>query len=313
MKSVYARLPVSGHYLQKRLKLAGFAWRLAGFSILLIIAAVLFYRLGSIVPQALIGLLLLAAGLSFMAFGIALYGMARAWFQGVAGGGTAVGAFVLSVVALAPFGVAAYFAQINPPTNVAMTQRLSPDDVAAVIDALADSGTPGAADVMLRNQPSIVPGRRYLAEAPRVYRAARTVLDDLGWTVDDVEAGDAAADGAGEPAESARGDLGISGTVDIPIPTPRASIDAAEADDPDLVLESDQYRLAVVARDRLFALPSDMAIRIVQEGDESFVDLLSTSRSTGVDLGQNRRFIERFLADLDTAMSGLETLDTAGG
>ena len=64
-----------------------------------------------------------------------------------------------------------------------------------------------------------------------------------------------------------------------------------------------------MARDRLFALPSDVTIRLVQEGGETFVDLRAVSRATGLDLGQNRRFIEAFLADLDLAMSGLETID----
>ena len=62
----------------------------------------------------------------------------------------------------------------------------------------------------------------------------------------------------------------------------------------------------------IFALPSDMVVRIAEDGDETFVDVESTSRDTGIDLGQNRRFIERFLTDLDAAMSGLETLDTGG-
>ena len=46
-----------------------------------------------------------------------------------------------------------------------------------------------------------------------------------------------------------------------------------------------------------------------QEGGETFVDLRAVSRATGLDLGQNRRFIEAFLADLDLAMSGLETIE----
>ena len=62
MNSIYGRLPVSGHYLQKRLRFAGLARGLAAFAIALMVAAVVFYRLGWIVPQALIGLLLLVGG-----------------------------------------------------------------------------------------------------------------------------------------------------------------------------------------------------------------------------------------------------------
>ena len=326
MKPINARLPVAGHYIQKRLVLAGFARRLAGFAIILMVVSVLIYRLGSISPQALIGLLLLAGVIGFIALLVALWGMGRAWFQGVAGGGTAVGAFVLSAIALSPFAFAGYLAADNPPVNTAVTQRLAPDDVAAVIDAInpgADQATASAragsaeagatAESVLASQPSVVPGRRYLADAPRVYRAARDVLeDDLDWDVDDVVAGDPNAVDAPAAPQPAPGDLGVSGSGGIPIPTPRAQIETMQGQDPEQILESDQYRLTVVARDAIFALPSDMVIRIAEDGDETFVDVQSTSRDTGLDLGQNRRFIERFLTDLDTAMSGLETLDTGG-
>ena len=316
MKPMHLRLPVTGRYIQKRLRLAGFARGLAGFAIVLMVVAVLFYRLGSIVPQALIGLLLLAGTLGLVAMLIALWGMARAWFQGVAGGGIAVGAFVLSSLALSPFAIAGYLAAANPATNFAVTQRLAPDEIAAVIEAIPPeaSGTQdragpasATAESVIQDLPSVVPGRRYLAEAPRVYRAAKAVLDDLGWTVENVVAGDPNAVPDAEPTS---GDLGVSGANGIPVPTPRATIDTTQADDPDPVPESDQYRMDVIARDQVFALPSDMIIRLGQDGDETFVDAESTSRDTGVDLGQNRRFIERFLADLDTAMSGLESLGT---
>ena len=326
MKPISARLPVSGHYIQKRLALAGFARRLAGFAIVLMVVSVLFYRLGSIAPQALIGLLLLSGGLGLVALLVALWGMARAWFQGVAGGGTAVGAFVLSAIAFSPFAFVGYLAADNPPVNTAVTQRLAPDDVAAVIDANASAGNPvgrradappartdATAESVLASQPSIVPGRRYLAEAPRVYRAARDVLEDnLSWTVGDVVAREPNTAEGEADSQPLLDSLGISGAGGIPIPTPRDAIETTQAPDPYPVPESDQYRLNVVARDMIFALPSDMVVRIAEDGDETFVDVESTSRDTGIDLGQNRRFIERFLTDLDAAMSGLETLDTGG-
>lgn len=321
MKPIHARLPVSGHYIQKRLMLTGFARSLANFAIILMIVSVLFYRLGSIVPQALIGLLLLSAGLGLVSLLIAVWGMGRAWFQGVAGGGAAVGAFVRAAIALSPFALAGSLAAVNPPVNTAVTQRLAADDVAAVTDAADPAQAPvvqgagalpanadPASGSALANRPSTVPGRRYLAPAPRVYRAARDVLANLEWAVDDVVAGDPTAAEPSNAPQLSPGDLGVSGSGGIPVPTPRAEIETRQADASEQVPESDQYRLAVVARDVVFALPSDVVIQITEDGDETFVDVESTSRATGIDLGQNRRFIERFLNDLDTAMSGLETL-----
>ncbi len=302
MNSIYGRLPVSGHYLQKRLRFAGLARGLAAFAIALMVAAVVFYRLGWIVPQALIGLLLLVGGLAALALLVACYGLLRVWFAGVRGGHKVFAGFVLSLIALSPFATGAYLARVNPQANAAYTDGFVPEATAAPAPATA----PASAFATPTEMPSVVPGRRYLADAPRVYQAARTVLADHGWTVGEVIVGDPAL--AGAEAERQSDDLGVS-TGAVPLPTPRAGIDAMVADDGLDRPDSDQYRVAAVARDRLFALPSDVTIRLVQEGGETFVDLRAVSRATGLDLGQNRRFIEAFLADLDLAMSGLETID----
>ncbi|MEX6506504.1 DUF1499 domain-containing protein [Jiella sp. M17.18] len=303
MNSVYGRLPVSGHYLRKRLRLAGFSRSLATFSLLLIVIGVVVFRLGGIVPQALIGLLLLGVALAALAFVVALYGLARVWIHGVTGGGAVVAGFGVSLLALAPFGLAAYLAFANPQTNAAYTEALAPDSIAAVIDAAQPTGLPLQAKTPAT--PSIVSGRRYLADAPTVYKAARDVLDAKGWKIDGVIAGDPAV--AAE--RRANGDLGVSGTVDIPVPTPRSSAELEASAPTPQQPDSDQYRISAVARDPLFALPSDVEIQIVQDGNETFVDMRSVSRSIGIDLGQNRRFIRSFLDDLDAAMTGKGTTD----
>jgi len=310
MNSIYARLPVSGHYQRKWLRFAGLPRAVAGFAIALMVAAIVIYRLGGIEPQTLIDVLFLVAGLSGLALLIACYGLLRVWFAGIGGGGTVFGGFVLSLVALAPFGLGAYLGSVNPRTNIAYTDGLVPDGIAAGGNpAEGRSAVPLVAGVAI---PSVVPGRRYMAQAPRVYQAARTVLADHGWTVGEVVVGDPALAEV-EPAVAQPGadDIGVS-TGDIPIPTPRAGIDAAAADDGLDRPESDQYRIGAVARDILFTLPSDVTIRMVQDGGETFVDMRAVSRATALDLGQNRRFIAAFLEDLDLAMAGLETLDAGG-
>ncbi|MEF2553128.1 DUF1499 domain-containing protein [Aurantimonas sp. A2-1-M11] len=309
MNSIYGRLPVSGHYLRKRLRFPGLARAIAAFAIVLMVAAVAIYRLGAIVPQALIGLLLLVAGLAGLALLISCYGLLRVWFSGVTGGGKVFAGFVLSLLALAPFGLGAYLASVNPQANAAYTDGFAAG-AGATAPAVAMPERPVSTLVAPTQMPSVVPGRRYLAEAPRVFQAVRTVLADHGWTVGEVVVGDPALVGV-EP-EPVSDDLGVSTGI-IAIPTPRAGIDAVVAADDGLGRpESDQYRVAAVARDMLFALPSDVTIRLIQEGAETFVDLRAMSRATGLDLGQNRRFIEAFLLDLDLAMSGLETLDAPG-
>jgi hypothetical protein len=308
MSSVYGRLPVSGHYLRKRLRYAGFALRLAIFALVLLFATMAIFRLGGIGPQALIALLLLVAFIAATALLISVWGLVRVWYRGVDGGRTVVAACCLSLLVLFPFTAVTYLAFVNPRANAAYTEALAPEGVAPTATPARTSWQAVFAAPIAPEQPSIVSGRRFIAEAPRVYQAARMVAEDSGWQIEAVVADDPSQPAAPEPAE---GDLGISGLTGIPIPTPRAQIDRSVAPaDPLAVPESTQYRIEAVRRDLLFALPSDLVVRIAEDDGDTYVDMQSVSRFTGIDLGENRRIIEGFLADLDMAMAGLETLET---
>ncbi|WP_102959879.1 DUF1499 domain-containing protein [Mangrovicella endophytica] len=297
MSVALGRIRPTGHYLRKRLRLAGLARRLAAFSLVLLLVALGFFRLGSIGLPALQGSLALALALAVVAALIGLGGLFKVWRTGAEGGGRAVGAFALALVVLAPFSLAGVLAYDNPATNVAATDGMAdaaPDPVAAVI-ARAGADTPA--------QP--LTGRRFDAAAPTVYGAARLVLADEGWTIGTVTAGDPLA----QPEEDVpSADLGRSGTGLIPVPTPRTSIDRDAEEDPLDQPDADQYAITAVAHDVVFGLPSDIEIRIMQDDAVTFVDIRSTSRSTKIDLGQNRRFIEDFLTRLDEAMATTGTL-----
>ena len=303
MSSIYGRLPVSGHYLQKRLRSPGIARRLAGFSLVLIVVGVAIYRLGSILPEALVGVLLLSGGLALISFIICLVGLARCWLFGIVGGGAAFGGLFLAGVALTPFLFLAYLGSTNPPTNAAYTEGLAPDEIAAAISTsgVDTAKRTGGVASAIADLPSVVPGRRYSIDAPRVFEASRAVLTDLGWTVEDLVVGDPLRDQNG-----AADDLGVSGSLDIPVPTFRADALAAEpGTQQPAVPDADRYSMNVVARDAILALPSDMVIRLVEDENETFVEVQSVSTVTGLDFGQNRRLIEEFLQRLDRTLTGL--------
>ena len=307
MSSVYGRLPVSGHYLRKRLRYAGFARRLAAFALVLLFSTMAIFRLGGIEAQPLIALLLLVACIAAVALLISVWGLIRVWYRGVDGGGTAMTACCLALLALLPFALVTYLAFVNPRANAAYTDALAPEGIAPTVTPARTSLQSIFAAPIAPEQPSVVSGRRFIAEAPRVFQAAQMVAEDSGWQVEEIIAGDPSAPAAPEPAE---GDLGISGLTGIPIPTPRAAVDmAATPEDPLIVPESSQYRIEAVARDLVFGLPSDLVVRIAEDDGDTYVDMQSMSRFTAIDLGENRRIIERFLTDLDTAMAGLKTLD----
>lgn len=300
MTMAFGNLPVSGHYVHKRLKLAGFARWLALFAIVVVCVGFAVFRFGGIDAQGLAGLLLLAAILAATAFLIAVYGLARVWFSGVLGGGTAVAAFALSILALAPFGFAAWLAAENPRANVAYTEGMEPDPVALVINAPNQAAPRWQRAISAEDQPSVVTGRRYLAAAPEIYKAARLVLAAKKWRVEDVTLGNP----NDQEIEPETGDLGVSGTVDVPLPTFRAQAEQLSAADLVGTRDSDQYTVEATARDFLLGLPSTVIIRVVEDGNETFVDARSTSQDMEVDFGQNRRFLEGFFADLDAALAG---------
>lgn len=69
-----------------------------------------------------------------------------------------------------------------------------------------------------------------------------------------------------------------------------------------------EISLETVAMTTLLRFPSDVAIRLTDEGDATYVDMRSASHYGKHDLGDNATRIRAFLADLDAAM-----LARAGG
>ena len=55
----------------------------------------------------------------------------------------------------------------------------------------------------------------------------------------------------------------------------------------------------------VLALPSDVVVRLVEDGDATFVDMRSASRYGQTDFGENAARIEAFLKDLDVAVAAM--------
>lgn len=63
------------------------------------------------------------------------------------------------------------------------------------------------------------------------------------------------------------------------------------------------FRIEAVARSLVFGLASDVSIRLIDEGDSTYVDMRSASRFGSNDMGDNARRIAAFLVDLDTEVA----------
>ena len=247
--------------------------------------AVLFFRLGTLDGTGLIWTLCLVAVLAAAALLLALYALSRAWRLGDKGGGRAASALALGFAVAIPYALGLALAAEYPTGNAAETSGMS-----------EPAGTVAPDDV--ETEPDALLSRDYRATASQVYGATRTAIEAAGWDLTDV-----LTDSSPAPDS---GDLGVSGTVDIPIPTSRTSVDPSVAVDPFAGIDADAYTIQAVAYAPVLALPSDVTIRVVEDTGDTFVDVRSVSRTVDWDLGQNRRFIEDFYERLDTAMTALQ-------
>ncbi|KAB0679556.1 DUF1499 domain-containing protein [Aureimonas leprariae] len=297
---------MAGHYLKKRLRTASLARRLASFALILLVVAVLMFRLHGIEFEVLRILLAVVGALAALALVLALFGLARVWRKGYRGGGAALAALVIGALVAAPFAFAGALALRNPPTNMAETDGIAEEEQdasAATVPPAAPTNATQAPD-----EEEALNGRVFAVRASQVYAAVRLVLGDVGWTVGEVQTADPEQGTSGEDASPADEPppAAIAGTV--PVPTPREVPGEAEtpakAPDPLDQPDSGEYRIAAVAASPVLGLPSDVEIRIVEDDSQAYLDLRSVSRFGSYDFGQNRRFIEDFLARVDTAMVG---------
>lgn len=309
MSATAGRTRRSGHYLRARLRSAPWAWRAAVFAVLVLAASVLVFRLGGLDFRTLKLLFATVAGLSAFAILAGLGGLVRVWRSGCEGGGRALAALCLGLCAAAPFAVAGLLAFSAPRTGSAETDgMLAADTVSeeSLSEAMSPDNPAGPPAPDGEAGGPLLSGRRFQARAAQVYAVTRLVLADEGWDIAEVATG-APAEDAPDPGGDT-GDLGVSGTVDVPLPTARSSVDPDMANDPFDREDSDEYAVQAVAKSPVLALPSAVTIRIVEDGADTFVDLRSTSQVVAWDLGQNRRFIEDFLARLDAGMAGVAAI-----
>lgn len=278
---------MAGHYLTGRSRSADWAWKLALFGLALLPVSVLFFRL-HLLDQAVLSLsLALAGGLAALGLLLAVFAILLIWRSGARGGGRAIGALLVGGLAAAPFLGAAYLFSKYPEGHAAETTGMS---------AIALPAQP------IPTQDGVLVGRDFQATASTVFQAARTAMEKRGMVLVDVRTPDM--------ARPEGPDLGVSGTVLVPIPTLRDSLRLDEEEDEETDefadLDSDDYTIQATAYAPLFAFPSDMTIRIVENDGTTYVDVRSVSRTLERDLGENRRLIQGFLDRLDEAMKVLE-------
>jgi uncharacterized protein (DUF1499 family) len=250
--------------LERRVSRAA-AWsrRIALFSFVLFVLCVLGHRLRLMDVPEL--LVLLGLDLVLAVFGVMLAGLGfrRFWKYGDRGGGNLVVAALFSLLVLVPYAVYGFRIFLYPALNDVSTDLDDPP-------AFVDTGT--AEDIQGR------PSRPIAPEQATVQREAYpgVIGRRYGASIDHV--------------------LNI---VDRVVKSERWQI----ISHPVLGEDQDRYEMQVVARTALFRFPSDIVIRLSDEGDSTFVDMRSASRYGRTDFGTNAAFIRDFLSRLDAEMA----------
>lgn len=240
-----------------------FARRLSVFSFVLFVLSALGIHRRLMDTPEFIVLLGLILGLALLALLAALWGWRRVWSFGDKGGGNLAIAILFSVIVLSPFVAAGVLFLIEPPLN----------------DVSTDLGDPPAfVAAQKARTPAMNPIRPISAEKAKLQSAAF-------------------------PAVSGRR---YGASIDHVLEIVRQTMKAEGwkiSSDPSLGEDQVEYEIEAVARAPLLPFPSDVVVRLRDEGDSTYVDMRSASRYGRFDLGSNAARIRGFLARLDVAMA----------
>lgn len=239
---------------------AGMSRGMASFAAVLLATAVLGHRRGLVDTTAFFWVMGIVALLA--AFALLFSGLAfsRLWKFGDQGGHDLTVGAVLALVVLAPFAYIAYQIATFPMLRDISTDLDDPPALTAAASLRTSAMNPLA--------PSSLGQHTLQTEAYPLVVGRRYDLS-LDRVLASVEA---VLDRQGwqivvppPPADEAMGDVNIE----------------------------------AVARTLILALPSDVAIRVVDDGDQTFVDMRAASRYGRHDLGINAGLISAFLTELD--------------
>lgn len=253
---------------ERRAPAAEWARRLGAFSTALFLTSAFSHRLGVLETVPFFWLLGLCFLLGLSGFVFAAVGLAQIWEHGISGLKDAALGAFLSLLVLSPYAVSAYRMAVYPWLNDISTDVARPPQLSRAASLRKPPMNPV--------QPTLGEGasrqaRAYPELAGRRYEYPQeTVLETVRELVTD------------------RGWRLLS---------PVSPVDGLSG----TTVEAEAHSF-------LLGLPADVAIRVEERGDATFVDMRSASRFGRHDLGENAMRIERFLNDLDERIEALGQL-----
>ncbi|MBZ9674715.1 DUF1499 domain-containing protein [Mesorhizobium sp. ES1-1] len=165
-------------------KAAGWSRRTAAFSAVLLLTVFVGHRFNLVETPVFLWVLAIVALLAAFALLFAGLGFSRLWNFGDRGGRDLTVGILLSLLVLAPFGVAAYWATLYPPLRDISTDfddppALDMSNRAPDMNVLSPS-TPGEQRLQAESYP-LVTARSYDLPFETIVNAVETVLDRRDW------------------------------------------------------------------------------------------------------------------------------------
>lgn len=242
---------------------AGGSRRLAWFSLVLLITAVAAHRFAFIDTPVLFNVLALVAGLAILSLILAAVAFRRVWNEGDRGAGALTVAVLVALLVLAPFVFAAWLWFSLPKLTDVSTDLENPPLFAAA----TDERTPDTNPISPPTLESITQQTEaYPDVTGRRYDLPAEQVADLV---------NALIDQRGWP---------VTGRRPTAIGQPELTIEA-------------------LASTPILAFPADVAVRLTDETETTYVDMRSASRYGLHDLGENAARIETFLTELDAEVA----------
>jgi hypothetical protein len=244
--------------------------RMAVFALMLGLVGTTSHRFDLLDTIAYFWVLGIVVALAFLALVLAVIGFTRLWEFGDKGGRASLVGSLLALLVLLPFGYGAALLLIHPRLNDISTDVQDPP---ALVEA---------ARLRTGAMNSIMP---FTAENGALQEESYPEVVGRRYAF--------TADRTVDGVVTAAGQAGWK-----------------IVDNPGWEDGEQSVTLQLVARSFLLGFPSDMAVRVTDEGESSYVDVRSASRYGLHDLGSNAARIEDLLGRLDKVMAGVTGLET---
>lgn len=248
---------------QRHSRAARWSRGLSNFSLVLFAVACLAHHFGVLETGAFLLVLGIAGFLASCGLALSALGFSRLWNFGDRGGiDSALGAFV-GLLVLSPFAFVAYGTATHPQISDISTDLSDPPALSHAMQARTGAMNEIAP---IGDEAAAAQRRYYPHVVGRRYDMPILQVGDIVSAI--IKRRGWRSVGARRPA----------GGPSLP---------------------PGEITLEAVAYTALLALPSDVAVRLTDEGETTFVDMRSASRFGSNDLGDNARRVVAFLDDLD--------------